>query len=327
MNNRKPRKTPLDLLVVLSMIRRLPPFHPQFSYLENDHASLHAGFRGEKSVEFYLKNIPRSSNYIYHNLRLMRSDNNAFEIDTLIVFPNYLLILEIKHFSGESVYLKEEPHQLIRTSFEKTKKAYDDPILQVKQQKKHLHRWLKKHSLPSLPIEYLVIMANPHCEITFSPNYIERSRVMRSTYLEYSIRELDSLYKKTLLSQDDLERLDNLLLNEHSDYRKKGIEKYSVPLSDLIKGVHCPKCFSLPMLKMREKWICQKCNFSSKHAIVDSLRDYFLLVGDTITNKELRNFCMIPTSRDASRLLKSLKLPHNGGTKSRSYELKQLLDR
>lgn len=99
------------------------------------------------------------------------------------------------------------------------------------------------------------------------------------------------------------------------------LEKFDIKPSELVKGVCCPKCKSLPMIRKNKVWACNSCSFCSKYAHIDSLKDYVLLIGQTITNQQLRSFLCLSSRSISTNLLKSMNLKHSGNTKGRVYEL------
>ncbi|RFU60026.1 hypothetical protein D0463_19050 [Bacillus sp. V59.32b] len=58
-----------------------------------------------------------------------------------------------------------------------------------------------------------------------------------------------------------------------------------------------------------------------KGAHVPSLKDFALLVGPTITNKQLREFLRLPSISIATKMLVAQKFKYSGSKKGRIYEL------
>ena len=58
-----------------------------------------------------------------------------------------------------SFYFDDTFKQIIRTLNDQNE-AFDDPVLQVKLQRKQLQEWLSVKQLPLIPIETLVVSAN-----------------------------------------------------------------------------------------------------------------------------------------------------------------------
>lgn len=54
------------------------------------------------------------------------------------------------------------------------------------------------------------------------------------------------------------------------------------------------------------------------------MQDYALLLGTTVTNKELKGFLNVESSSVVKRLMKMMELPYTGDNKGRRYDLKSL---
>ncbi|TMW72204.1 nuclease-related domain-containing protein [Alteribacter natronophilus] len=329
MTIRKPRPASLQLLTAEAALRRISSSHPKYPFIELDLRKAKAGVKGEKSVAHFLSLINLTDKFVYHNLRLKRDDQHHFELDTLIISPHYLLIIEVKYFSGEWVELREYPNQLTQFTYEQTRRTYEDPILQVKEQRKNLANWLVRRNLPSLPIEYLVIMPNSSCELRFHENYKEYKRVIRLPSLEQNLISFDTFHKRSSgIPKSDINLLDERLLAEHCPPASHGITRYALQEDEIKKGIHCPQCRSIPMIRKKCTWHCPFCDYFSSAKIPgrETLMDYFLLVNDTINNRQVRDFCLVDTPRQARNLLRGLNLEYCGSTKGRVYLLRGLFD-
>ena len=99
------------------------------------------------------------------------------------------------------------------------------------------------------------------------------------------------------------------------------MDKYEVSQYELLRGVICPECSTLPMLRIRGKWKCEACHVESDIAHRTAFEDYRLLIGNTINNKQARNFLNIDSTHVMKRLLMKERFPHTGATSARIYEL------
>ncbi|WP_370529735.1 nuclease-related domain-containing protein [Alkalihalobacillus sp. AL-G] len=61
-----------------------PQNHPKTALIERRHARSLAGYRGERSLEYYFSFLPEKGSYIFHGLRLPFLSNH-FQMDVLIV--------------------------------------------------------------------------------------------------------------------------------------------------------------------------------------------------------------------------------------------------
>ena len=98
------------------------------------------------------------------------------------------------------------------------------------------------------------------------------------------------------------------------------IEKaYGLDKEQILKGVHCPKCGHLKMVRKNRFWFCPLCGEKSTSAHERAIRDYFLLIKPTITTSECCKFLGIESRYVAKRLLQSMNLPYIGNNKARVY--------
>ena len=95
----KNHEVPLALLKLAAHKRRLPQNHPKYQKIVNDWALYNSGYRGELALDYYLHRFNRSENFLLHSLRLQHKQN--FQIDTVILHPNFILLIEVKNLSGK----------------------------------------------------------------------------------------------------------------------------------------------------------------------------------------------------------------------------------
>ncbi len=316
---KKERKLPLKIRKLQALLRRLPNHHPKKPQIEEELAKRKAGFKGEQSIDYYLSFLPESTYYIFHDLRLP-SGPHYFQLDTLILSPYFILILEVKNISG-ILYFDDQFNQFFR-SINGNEETFRDPITQVLRQVKQLHDLLLEMKLANIPLESLVVFSNQSSNLkTLSPNPRRYRKAIHSADFPFKIEEFEEKYKKELLSLKDLRKLSNLLLKKHTPLSNNILEQYGIRKSEVLKGIHCPKCFALPMKRNFGTWTCSQCNSSTKAAHIDSFSDYSLLIKQTITNSEFREFAQLTSRSVSTKLLNSMNLKIEGSTKGRIYYL------
>ncbi|MFX3628551.1 MAG: nuclease-related domain-containing protein [Ectobacillus sp.] len=316
---KKECEVPLKIKKLEALLRRLPGDHPQRKEIEGDLAKNRAGYKGEQSLDYYLSFLPHQDYFIFHDLRLPHQ-NHFFQLDVLLLSSKFFLIMEVKHISG-AVLFDHAFHQLIRTANE-SETVFPDPILQAERQAAQLTEWLKQHKCPLIPVEFLVVMTNSSTLIKSSPPHSRSmQKVVRSTNLAPKIAALQSVHSEERLNKRELRRVCSLLLKYNTPHDLDILERFNISKSKIIKGVHCPSCYSLPMERKQRKWNCSYCSFSSKDAHVSSLQDYALIFGRTITNRQLRDFLQLSSDSTARKLLAAMNMPYTGTTKGREYHL------
>ncbi|WP_209794415.1 nuclease-related domain-containing protein [Cytobacillus luteolus] len=312
-------KKSIELLKLEALLRRLSKSHPKRQLVEKDYAIKSAGFRGELSLDYPLGFLPEKDYLIFHNIRLKFNDN-YFQIDTLLISPKFILILESKNISGilEFDHLNK---QLIRT-FNDSINVYPDPVQQVKLQRFQLGSWLELNKITTIPIKTHVVVTNPNSLIRIVPrNTYYQKKIIRSTILFERIKELSTQFNNDLLSRKEIRKLSNLLLKLDTPLNPDILKTYQINPNDLVKGVHCPSCDTIPMARVRGSFLCPQCTTISKDAYLASLSDYALLVKPTITNTEMREFLLIHSASIVKKMLATLNLSYTGTTKDRRYHL------
>ncbi|MBM7662390.1 ribosomal protein L37AE/L43A [Bacillus mesophilus] len=317
---KKTREIPLIILKLQALLRRLPPSHPKRPLIQEDLAKYLAGFKGEQAVDYYLSFLPQDNYQIFHGLRLQLG-THFFQMDILFLSPKFILICEVKNIAG-TILFDSQFNQLIR-SINEIEEGFQDPILQVKRQQLQLKEWLNTNQVPTIPIETLVVFSNPQTIIkTLNTNSSQvPKKVIHSTFFPFKIEEYEKIYKTSLLTNKELKKLTSLLLKRHTPYFPNLHSQYDIQMSEILKGVECTNCFSIPMTRKNGIWHCPYCCSTSKTAHNSALIDYSLLISPTITNKECREFLNLPSRNSTFHLLQSMNFSHDGTTKGRKYFL------
>lgn len=314
----KERSVPLNIKKLEALLRRLPNDHVQRKRIEQDLAKFKAGYQGEKSLDYHLSFFDKDRYIIIHDVRLSDNEKRFFQIDTIILSPTMVLILEVKNIVG-TLYFEENFNQLIRIIDDK-EEAFSNPILQVDRQKIQLQSWLAQHKFEKYTIVPLVVLSNPKTIIKASSNQREiAQKVIHSELLYKKMKDLEFTYKKEVYSQKEMKRLSKILIKANQFFDYNILDKYKILDNEVLTGVICEKCNAFSMERKRGRWNCPYCLFYSKDAHQSALNDYSLLFGNSITNHQLRKFLHIDSVYNASRLLSTLKLTNTGSNKGKVY--------
>lgn len=319
---KKERKVPIYIRKIEPLLlRRLVSNHPSRAKLEDEQAKRTAGYRGEQSLDYYLTLLHDKNYHILNDLRIPHLQKHFFQLDTLILSTRFILHLEVKNISG-TLYFDPELHQLIRT-LEGEEMAFPDPFVQIRRQQEQFKSWLFKNKFPFIPLISLIVISNPSTIIRSAPESRSRlQKVVHAAALPEKIEHLERNHLKEILSTHDLNKLTRLLKKEDTPLDPDILKIFHIDKKDILKGVHCPKCFFLPLKKSKRGWHCPTCNVFHKHAHIDSLKDYAYLFGPTITNQQLRDFLQISSESVAKRLLTSLNAEQRGDCKGRKYVIR-----
>ncbi|MGM0875176.1 MAG: nuclease-related domain-containing protein [Bacillota bacterium] len=316
----KKREIPLIILKLQVLLSRLPTSHLKFPQIKDSHSKRLAGYKGEKSIDYQLTHLPEKDFFIFNDLRLEET-NRYFQIDSLILTRCYIIQLEIKNIAG-TLYFDSCFHQLIR-HLDGKETVFQDPITQSLRHEEQIKKWLAKNQLPNIPVISLVVISNRNTLIRTSPHETGRlgNMVVTGNYLPMKIQQIHNEYKQYSLNEKECKKVIRLLRKEHVDLDQPILKSFDLNENDILKGVICPSCTFLPMVRIYGSWLCPKCHHKEKDAHILALNDYFLLFGSEMTNQKIRDFLCISSPALATRLLKSLNASSDGTTKDRVYNL------
>ncbi len=318
---RKERKIPLKIKKLESLIKRINPGHPSMSAIEAELARNMAGYRGEQSIDYYLKSLPSDEYIILHDIRLEYKRNVYFQLDTLLMTKKHFVILEVKNIAG-TLFFDQLFQQLIRTKDDK-EEAFSDPLIQVRQQELNLRTWLMQHKIEQVPIYSFVVISNPASILKTLPHNKEIfQKVIRSATLPEKLNKLNSSSCCEKLTEKEMRKITRIIIKKDAPSIPDYLKQFNINHLEIITGVHCPACSAIPMFWEWGNWKCANCNTVSKNAHLQALNDYYLLVDTTITNKNLRKFLHLPSISVSQKLLSSLNLTSSGSYRNRSHQLR-----
>ncbi|KZZ84834.1 nuclease-related domain-containing protein [Bacillus sp. SJS] len=315
----KERKTPLSILKLQALIRRLPPNHEKLPLIKEELLKRNAGYKGELNADYHLSTIKDGITYQFNDLRLI-DQSVSFQMDTLLLTASFAAILEVKNIAG-TLHFDPVFNQFIRTK-DGQETAYADPILQTERLEHYFKRWTAKHRIKPLPTYSFVVISSPKTIIQTETRFqnMLNKKVIHAEKLPSVIQSIRKMNHEKILTEKDLKKTVKLFLKSHNEADYPVIQKFSVEKDEIIKGVICVQCENI-MERIHGGWKCKECKSSSKSAHIQALNDYRLLINTSITNKEIREYLRIPSQAAATRLLHSLNLKSTGQNKGRVYEL------
>lgn len=314
----KERTKPLILLILEALLRRLPNSHQKYQQILDECGRRQAGYIGEKSLDYYYRDLPHQKYMILHDLNLPDGDYNC-QIDTLLLTPEFALAIDVKNMAGKLIF-DTDNEQFIQIN-NGNEKGYPYPIAQAERHQKYLQRLLAAHHFPPVPVLYLVVIGNGYTSyaVTGKNAHKVKPHVCKSDVFLNKIDHLEKQYSKPLLTSKDLRKLCRLLVKMNTLPTRYVLKKYGIQKSDLITGVHCPSSSNHLLIRKNQNWYCPSCETFSKDAHINALKDYFLLFGPTITNKQFREFARLKSRDVAKRILLSCNLQCLGKYRSCSY--------
>lgn len=300
-------------------LRRLPSHHDAIPALRSKHAAVKAGFGGEQELDKVFEGYAFSMKHgIFHDLSLASSA--YFQVDTLFITPWYAVLFEVKNIAGE-LTVTENPPQLIRTLESGQVSGFKSPIAQLQSNCELFQDWLYSREL-SLPVYGAVVMAYASQRIEV---FDTKTPVLFPSSVPSYIRKLPAT--SPLLDNATFDSLLSLLVNGHRQFIPSPIcDIYSIRHSDIRTGVICPECGVIGMEKYMGGWRCLSCEATSRDAHKQAIRDWFLLFGGGMRNKDCREFLRVDRQQTAHRILASMELGVEGAKRNRTYVMQLHLE-
>jgi ribosomal protein L37AE/L43A len=315
----KKREIPLHIKKLQALLRRLPPSHPKLPAIKKALAKRLAGHRGENSIDYPLSFLPEHRYFIIHDLRLLHKVY-YFQIDSLVISQNFILLLEVKNIAG-TLFFDPSFNQLIRT-LDGKEDRFPDPLIQTQRQQFQLRDWLQTYHFPDIPITSFVVISHPQAIIRTTPeNKKIAQKVTHLDALPGKLQHLDNSYEDEKYSEKEVRQLIRLILEQHTPKEAAILEQFQLTKKELLSGVQCPHCSHLPLKRIHGNWTCPICQIKTKNAHFDALKDYSLLFNTTITNSEAMDFLQVDSPYVCNRLLRSTSFSCTGSKKGRTYFL------
>ena len=317
----KQRENSMLLAQLESLDRRLSAHHNLKEKVQTDWRMRKSRVRGEKEIEFPLRFLGEQDYLILHNLRL-HDQNGFFQMDTLILCERFILILEVKNWSGTILF--GENGQVTRIDAENKEEGFPNPIPQAKLQQHRLQKWLNNHGQSHIPIDFFVVISFPSTIIkSISTEHPIPEKVVHNNQLFFRIEAMEQIYPSQQVEMDQLRQLAGKLVEAHMPENVNVLERYGVSTGELIKGVFCPECGAVPMSRKSYRWwYCVKCHHQSAEAHLQALHDYKLLISNKISNREAREFLQVGSAAVIKYLLQKENFHHVGKTNTQKYIIK-----
>ena len=309
------RQKPRKLLSLEALMRRLPENNvDEFNFYKDMFATQRKGYDGEVCVDqmWYEMNIP-APYYLFHSYESVNVAGYSHQIDTIVLTPHFIWLLEIKNMSGR-LDIDESKHQLIRTKREGGIESFRNPLNQIKRHAEFINRKLRDFQT-HLPVEAAVIIVSDYTIIGAIP---KGNSIFHASGLQTELDKLFNKHQERRVSVGQLEKLKTELMNIHQrkDWKAK------VNVRKLRKGVLCKGCeYKSLMIFEHGSFKCGKCGVSSKDAYLEALLDYRYLWSEWITNRELREYLGVESRHAIKRMIEKLNLEQTGTYRNRKYRI------
>ncbi|SDN99750.1 Nuclease-related domain-containing protein [Psychrobacillus sp. OK028] len=316
----KPYSNSVHLEAMELLAKRLPLMHPFYNKLLIEIQTTRAGDYGEKIVFKELEKLQLPFKcFVFH--KVMLRTEKTFEMDVLLITPYGAVILEIKNITGKLEF-KENPSQLIQTRDSGEVNNYPCPVTQLTEYKYLLSKFLSAHNF-SIPVNGAIVFATRKSFVETSSS---KASILYTNEIHSYLRNLQD--HTPVLTNSQIDLLKKLILKKNSPFSYFPLTKhFYIDASDVIRGVACPNCGQIGMQKIQKKWYCPQCYLKDSKAHIESLRTYFLLCNNYITNKTCREFLLLNSRYEAKRILINSSLIKIGDKKSTKYIMKSSIPR
>lgn len=313
------RKKSSKLIGLESLLRRLPQSEVEYEYFNKVYIQLRTGYEGELQADReWLELSLSDSYYLFHNFETVNSAGNTHQIDTLLLTPNFLWLLEIKNMTGR-IDIDQTKNQLIRTSLDGKIESFKNPVDQIERHVHFLARKMHEWKI-NIPVEYAIVIVRDSTIIGSIPANVT---IFHLSGLQSKINQLYKKHSKINIESNQLEKIKYSLLNMY--HRKNW--SHSVNVSKLRKGVLCEKCSYKSVMKFEYgNFICPVCGNKSKVSYYEALLDYRALHSEWISNRDIRDYLGIDSRYAVIRLLKELNLEFEGTYRNRKYRIPEFID-
>ncbi|CAM3966655.1 nuclease-related domain-containing protein [Alkalicoccus chagannorensis] len=293
----RPRFTPPYLSQLQAAVRRLPSEHPARPAVEQELYRTSSGDYGERRMDYYYQFLPDEVTLLHQVQLPSPITSSSFQMDTLLLHPQFTAILEIKHQRG-SLHLMPETGQMKQLSSGEVY-GYTCPVQQVRQQEVQLRAYAETCGYTN-PILTHVFFT--HSSVYFdtaadaTPLPVSRP-IMLSSIVKQWLQETASIPPQT----EALQRLQKKMLTESTSHWCI-LDKFQLTPSDFLVGVWCTSCSRLSMRRRYSTWQCSSCGIKQAQAHVEALRDFHFLHPFPFRSDQLQRWMRLTNQRAARRL-------------------------
>lgn len=296
------RKNPHTLQILDALIPRLANNHQQLPKLKEYAARLQRGYNGERRLDYYLHSLTNDF-YILNDVSL-KIWNKDIQIDSLIITPHSLYMVEVKNFDGTLTFDTLQK-QLIQTTRHQ-EISYTYPLTQADNTMYLMMQWLQQHQLPSIPIHSFIALADPSTVVRVKgDDEIIAKRVMKAEEVTLRILQTEQTYEG--YHEENVQRrnqITNKIMERIKDFSIDVLERYNIKDNEIVSGTRCVECGKINMRYHYGRWTCQSCGMTNRNAHEVTFHDYYLLYKDDITVSEAREFLKLDDRYKTYRLLK-----------------------
>lgn len=279
------------------LVSRLPRSFPKLQLIENDIANLYKKFHLKQKIDYYLKLLPKKFSII-NNICLR--NKKQFHIDTLIITPHALFIIQVENTHTVPASL---------TYLNKQRATYF--ISKIKTTKLNLLQWLQKRGLNFLPIYLLIVISNSSLQLLNKESQLNKKVTLAKHLPDKIMNYYKQLKQFNIKNNEAMYQIINAIHGEKESCFFNIFKHYDINKNNILTGVRCKVCHTLGMKWINNFWECPNCKTKLKFAHKEALNDYFTLLNHSICKRECKWFLNVQSTETVIQILKEEKLPYN----------------
>jgi hypothetical protein len=231
-------------------LKMLDCLAPRMEFTEKEkqrHYSLRKGFEGEIKFDIWMESL--EIEHLTLNDLLLEVGGTTFQIDSLVIVQDNILVFEVKYYEGDYYY---EGERLKKINGSEIK----DPLLQLKRSISLLRQLFESLGF-KLVIVSSVVFINPEFTLYQSP---KDAPIIFPSQLNRYMNSLNKKHSKmTTLHRKMAEKLLQL---HQADSPYKRVPKYDY--DHLVKGFMCGECHQPLDRTEKKEFVCSHCGTHEK---------------------------------------------------------------
>lgn len=297
----KHRTKSIELQMLEELDLRMP-----FSRLEKlQLANGQSGYTGEEHYDVQLDQSGFDG-IVLNDLSFQ--ENGAFQLDSLLLAGDRMILYDIKNYAGDYFYRDGE-------FYSSYKNEINNPLVQWKRHNSLLRQLAAKLG-HCVPLESFVVFTNPSFFLYDAP------RDLPIVYLPQLPQHLASMCARgSRVTTQDQHFAQKLLVRHNPNLFPPKVPQYSY--SSLKKGIPCRYCSSFQLVEHGHSCICLACGSRERksQAILRNTEKFQLLFPkEQLTTSRIHDWCAVIHSPRTIRTLLKENYQEIGRNKGRHYE-------
>ncbi|MGL4820288.1 MAG: nuclease-related domain-containing protein [Bacilli bacterium] len=296
--------------------------HKKYAEMNTDWELKRAGVDGERMVDQLVRRLPQADWRVEKHLRL-EVGGEVFEPDFVLFSPRVAVIVEVKHYAGR-IFFNDHNQCLQWHDHTNQWRPLPNPFPQLQRYERLLENYLEAEGHYFIPIYTLAVFTHKSCIIqTSDDNRLAKERAITAASLIDQILTIGKSYKNEILTWAQVKTLTRKLREETEPAQFPLMEKYKLTVGDLQAGLYCSTCFGERLVRTGRRYECEKCEtrYVVDRVFAEALIAYRRLVGEEVTNGEVRRWTGMENMYTVHAILIRLEVPAVGEKRRRKYIL------